>query len=205
MEDLFNWTVHLHYGEVLSNTEKNILPYLCLRVYHNKGLPEVNLVKLVTKGCTKRKALNRLLFLVFLSYWVDILTRQHEKKKKQSRCFPKRIKTLTYAGINFFQNACPSWRKNFELCPPTTLQKLAQSLCGRRHHHNGAYFEGLTKKTRGVSHCDLTITYIKGRRGPFSWSFPSIRPVIHPWMASYNNPLQCEGWKTPVVLQFAKS
>jgi hypothetical protein len=23
-------------------------------------------------------------------------------------------------------------------------------------------------------------------------------------MASYNNPLQCEGWKTPVVLQFAK-
>ncbi len=63
------------------------------------------------------------------------------------------------------------------------------------------------------------ITYIKGRRGPFSWSFlpsirpvihfswsfPSIRPVIHPWMASYNNPLQCEGWRTPVVLQFAKS
>jgi hypothetical protein len=24
-------------------------------------------------------------------------------------------------------------------------------------------------------------------------------------MASYNNPLQCEGWRTPVVLQFAKS
>jgi hypothetical protein len=23
-------------------------------------------------------------------------------------------------------------------------------------------------------------------------------------MASYNNPLQCAGWKTPVVLQFAK-
>ncbi len=149
---------------------ENILPYLCLRVYHNKGLPEVelsgglNLVKLVTKGCTKRKALNRLLFLVFLSYWVDSM----RKKKNQSRCFSKRIKTLTYAGINFFQNACRSWRKNFELCPPTTLQKLAQSLCGCRHHHNGAYFEGLTKKTRGVSHCDLTITYIKGRPGPFS-------------------------------------
>ncbi len=51
----------------------------------------------------------------------------------------------------------------------------------------------------------IIITYFKGRRGPFSWSFPSIRPVIHPWMASYNNQLQCEGWKTPVVLQFARS
>jgi len=39
------------------------------------------------------------------------------------------------------------------------------------------------------------ITYSKGRRGHFSWSFfhhmarpficPSIRPIIHPWMASY--------------------
>jgi hypothetical protein len=73
--------LHLHYGEVLSNTEKNILPYLCLRVYHNKGLPEVelsggpNLVKLLTKGFTKYKALNQLLFLVFLSYPVDIPTR----------------------------------------------------------------------------------------------------------------------------------
>jgi hypothetical protein len=49
------------------------------------------------------------------------------------------------------------------------------------------------------------------------WSFPSICPIIHPvihlvihsiihpWIASYNNPLQCEGWKTPVILQFAKS
>ncbi len=37
------------------------------------------------------------------------------------------------------------------------------------------------------------ITYIKGRRGRNEAFHPSIRPVIHPWMASYNNPLQCEG------------
>jgi hypothetical protein len=63
-------------------------------------------------------------------------------------------------GINLFQNACPSWRKNFKLCPPITLQKFAQSLCTRRHHYNGPYFEGLTTKIRGVSHCGLAI-YIK--------------------------------------------
>jgi hypothetical protein len=34
----------------------------------------------------------------------------------------------------------------------------------------------------------MEITYHKGCRGHFSWSFsrdPSICPVIHPWMASY--------------------
>ncbi len=29
------------------------------------------------------------------------------------------------------------------------------------------------------------VTYSKGCCGRFLWSFPSIRPVIHPWMASY--------------------
>ncbi len=45
------------------------------------------------------------------------------------------------------------------------------------------------------------ITYSKGRRGRNESFHPSVRPVIppiirsiiHPWMASYNNPLQCEG------------
>jgi hypothetical protein len=37
------------------------------------------------------------------------------------------------------------------------------------------------------------ITYSKGRCGRNEAFHPSIHPVIHPWMASYNNPLQCEG------------
>jgi hypothetical protein len=36
--------------------------------------------------------------------------------------------------------------------------------------------------------------YSKGRRDEMKLSIhPFVRPVIHPWMASYNNPLQCEG------------
>jgi hypothetical protein len=45
----------------------------------------------------------------------------------------------------------------------------------------------------------IPITYSKGRRGRNEAFHPSIHPVIrsiiHPWMASYNNPLQCEGVK----------
>jgi hypothetical protein len=45
--------------------------------------------------------------------------------------------------------------------------------------------------------CKFGILYIKGRRGRNETFHPSVRPVIrsiiHPWMASYNNPLQCEG------------
>jgi hypothetical protein len=82
--------------------------------------------------------------------------------------FPKKNQNTHISWHFFFQNACRSWRKNFKLWPPTTLQKLAQSLCACRHHHNGPYFEGLPKKTRGVSHCDLAIyikKYLKAKEG----------------------------------------
>jgi hypothetical protein len=42
----------------------------------------------------------------------------------------------------------------------------------------------------------MTLHIVKDVVVVFSEAFsihPSIRPVSHPWMASYNNPLQCEG------------
>ncbi len=77
-----------------------------------------------------------------------------------------------------------------------------------------SYLDMYTKIQKRIeTRMETIITYSKGRHGRNEAFHPSvclvihpiIHPVIHPWMASYNNPLQCEGWKTLVVLQFAKS
>ncbi len=112
-----------------------------------------------------------------LGFWPPLATLQIWKKNHEGRA--------RQHSLGFGHRSCRLWTSF--VCPQSKECALAQPF-----HYSELPL-------------DPNITYIKGCRGPFSWSFPSIRPVNHPWMASYNNPLQCEGWKTPVVLQFAKS